>query len=660
MFFAASDTPSSGATSLSSSQDSLPSSHDPSDSNLIPEDDDVLIPSSSDVSQSFLEGKSTWDVFIGKARNIAPGLWPENTTNPYIAMWDIPALPSKSPHAEFLFGRPMWQMSGCEAGQHDMWSSQLVPGRRVALRLRVSTPSRCDFVPQPASCLLGIKSEAANGLAILTICWSYILSVRLLELQGRKIWYTKNRIRLQEAQERDTAAVYLDGASPSLVRWLSGILCSHFGWRTDGEGLPPWALVPSVDIALFTVNKPPAELDFEPPTSSEATRLLVELCRLFNLGADSNGDQHDSLPAYRAAFLASLMIPYYKERSLRPQFPVPRLDRPRTCSFDVRSEADILQYSEDLRYFMTFSLHPPSLGSVLWSVFWQPDVACNLVSPWLQAALVTLEPTLGALQLEALVKTFALRRPRAALWWLALFLLGDLSTVSWIRRYATKLEEQYGFASLSPPDPIFAAWSGTALSFLDQNPASSHPTPENAVSRADLLRYRFNCKLQEENATLAWRPFGFVHKSDVEVDLWPCLESKCSRSYHSFSWYGVSSEPLDTSLGFRRDTMRHVERVRDDLVLRGSAVSRFASPLEIKLAPSRACSLQMLFLSAGDASGSLQLANAGMSEKFDTRKHPWLAGWRGLQSFETPAVSSGTAKTATAFVLEWLEQVATE
>ncbi|KJZ68230.1 hypothetical protein HIM_12381 [Hirsutella minnesotensis 3608] len=661
MSFATSGTTSCGTTTSTtlSSHVSIPSSDDSSRSNLVPEDDNPLVPPSSDVSRTYCDGEETWAFFLAKAHDMAPGLWPVDSVNPYISLSDVPALPSSLPQAEFLYGRPMWEMRGCEAGQHDMWTSQLVPGRRVDVLLRISKPNRCDLVSKPASCYLGINSKVANSLAVLTLCWSYILSVRLLELQGRKVWYTKHRLWPRWIQERNKPAVYLDGASSALVRWLSGILCSDFGWRTEGKGLPPWAIVLSGDVLLATSDKPSTTPDAAPPNSDEATRLLVELCRLLNLGSDASGNGWESLPAYTAGFLAALMIPYYKEMRLRPQFPVPHLTVPRTSSFSARCEANIHQYARDLRYFMTLSMHPPSLGSALWSVFWQPDVECHLVSPWLRSVSVSLEPVMKALQLEILVKTFASRRPRVALWWLALFLLGDLSVVSWIRRYANKLTEKYAFASLSSPDPIFAAWTGTKQSFLDETPNLAGATP-GKVSRADLLRFRFNFKLQESGSvTLAWRPFGLVDKFDVEVDLWPCLDAKCLRSYHSFLWY-ISQEPswksFPASFGFRQDTKRCVKHVHDDLDLHSSREeAHLACSPEMKLAPSKTCTLQMLSLSVEDAAGNRHIANAAMPNLHANR---WLGSWGGLRTFETPLLQEDNAREEpTQFLLEWLERV---
>lgn len=121
----------------------------------------------------------------------------------------------------------------------------------------------------------------------------------------------------------------------------------------------------------------------------------------------------------------------------------------------------IRRYLDDIRYFMTLSIYPPSIGTILWSIFWQPDVDCNLVSPWLASFLDTLEPTIKQKQVEVIVKVFLSRRPRIAIWWVALFLLGDLTILDWIQRYAVKMEEKYGSGSLSPLDPMVSAWTGS-------------------------------------------------------------------------------------------------------------------------------------------------------------------------------------------------------
>lgn len=218
--------------SWSNSPSSSVATSTPVSSLLVAQDDDILIPSPSQVRQTFHDGRETWQYFLGEAIDMPPGLWPAGTLDPYITLSDVPALPANLPQSEFLYGRPGWKMRRCKAGQHDMWTLQVVPGHRVSIRLRIPEPIRCHIIlSKPASCFLGISSKTRNSLAVLTACWSYILSVRLLEMQGRKTRYSTHRLWPQQVQDQEQPAIHLDGASPTLVRWLCAILC-HSVLRT--------------------------------------------------------------------------------------------------------------------------------------------------------------------------------------------------------------------------------------------------------------------------------------------------------------------------------------------------------------------------------------------------------------------------------------------
>jgi hypothetical protein len=185
----------------------------------------------------------------------------------------------------------------------------------------------------------------------------------------------------------------------------------------------------------------------------------------------------------------------------------------------------------NLSYFMTLSLYPLGVGSVLWSIFWQPDVDCNLVSSWLSAIMVVLEPMLQCKQIGKLLKLFGLRRPRVAFWWLGLFLLEDPNTIDWIRRYGRSLNEQYGQATLSAPNLAVSAWTGSQQSFLDASDtreresfADTGMKTDDLISNKKVLCHRFHLRTQDTGSrTLAWRPFGRMAKNMVEVDLWPYL-----------------------------------------------------------------------------------------------------------------------------------------
>ena len=69
-------------------------------------------------------------------------------------------------------------------------------------------------------------------------------------------------------------------------------------------------------------------------------------------------------------------------------------------------------YALDGRFQRWLSMDPISLGSAPWSVFWQPDVETNLVSPWFSSLLHVPKPVLESRNLKQLAIAFAFRRLR--------------------------------------------------------------------------------------------------------------------------------------------------------------------------------------------------------------------------------------------------------
>lgn len=641
---------------------------DGEDDPLIGEEDDPLIPPSSDIDRTFHDGKTTWEALLSQANDMPSGLWPAGMLDPHITLVDVPALPDQLPRSDFLYGRPCWHIplgiasrETVPAVKLDDGDAALAYGRRISFRLRTKDSIRCDACPQAASFLLGNSAKTTNSLAVLTMCWSYILSVRLLEMQGRAVQYTMHRLWPQSDKRCEQSMIDLEGASPSLIRWLCAVLDPDLGWRAKDKGfLPPWAATFKTDVRLVIRSSDSAAGMLSPPSSPEATELLIELCGLFRLGTDLGQDvRWDSIPPYKAAFFAALMLPFYDYMKLQPRLPPPHLTRAEGGSmFDTTHERTIRQYITDLQYFMTLSIHPPSLGSVLWSIFWQPGIDCNLVSPWLASILDVLGPTIDGKRIETLVKMFLSRRPRVALWWLALFLLGDLSVLGWIQRYAEKLEEKYGFGSLSPPDPMVSAWTGSKQSFLDLERDALYMEHSDLVSRADLLRCRFDFRLQYSASTLlSWRPFGYIKKTQVEPELWPQLEAKSIRQYHSFIWY-PHRELSYPSYGFRRDTGRHVKNVPDDLERRSSSTKcQGGCQRDIKLTPSEESTCRMMFFLVEDATGGRDWANAASLAK--AKGHRWLRDWEGLDTMEEEDKASPTAdatKQPSWFLTEWMNR----
>lgn len=629
------------------------------------DEDDPLLPHPSDIYRIFRDGKATWEVFLKRASRFPQGFWPADALDPYIALVDVPSLPEFLPRLDWLYGRPCWELPldiGVSAYQDHRSDSNtsLAYGRRVSFRIQIKDPICCGIGSDAASFALGVGSETTSSLAVLIMCWSYILSVRLLEMQGRSIQYTMDCLWPDTSQLQTGSAVNLDleGASPSLVRWLCAILSPKMGWRPKIQGrLPPWATTFSPDVRLVIKASVPAVDVHLPPSSSEATELLIELCQLFNLGSNPRGASRlESMSPYKASFLAALVLPFYDFMGLQPLLPPPHLTRPqKNGTFDSFHEQRIRGYLSDVRYFMTLSIHAPSIGSIIWSILWQPDVDCNLVGPWLASFLDTLAPAITENRIEVLVKVFLSRRPRVAIWWVALFMLGDLALLDWIRRYAVKVEEKYGYGSLSPPDPMASAWTGSKQSFLDFDKDSVYMEPSDLVSRADLLRSRFDLKLQDwASVPLAWRPFGHIQKGQVEPELWPQLEANYSRKYHSFTWYFRKTPMSDK--GFQKCTGRSVRHVPDNLQLYTSAEDPEENHQAINTRPSKQCTRRMVSFLVEDAAGGRAWATANLPRKSEEIR--WLRNWDVLDSVEIATVEPdeySAAKPPSWFLAEWMK-----
>ncbi|KAK3936439.1 hypothetical protein QBC46DRAFT_419368 [Diplogelasinospora grovesii] len=600
---------------------------------LVGADDDPLIPTSAAIDQVFHEGRATWTRFVRLAESLSPQAFPAGFGDPSIMLKDVPALPDKLPRRGCLIGRPLWYIPDPEHeddARNQRLDLQYAQGVRQYFLLSFPNPIECRVSSRPPPS--GSRPwTGQRALSLLTMCWSYILSVRLLELQGRNVVYSPHSLLPTTANafrpKPCDVVVDFSGASPSrkLVRWLCAILSPKLGWSAGGGGFPPWAafcsgeacfVVVSADgPAAFSPNEPP-------PNSAEATELLIELCGLYGLLGPGAGprDKPSEIPPPTAAFLAALALPFYRDVKLIPQFPVPSLGR---CSMDSATTElpRIRQYAADLRYYMTLSIHSRSVGSVIWSIFWQPHIESNLVSPW---------PILESGNLEQLAKVFAFRRPRVASWWLGIFLLGDATMLDRIARYLETLEERWGFGSMATPNPAVAAWTGSPQSLLDDESAHPYKDSEELVSRTDLLRHRYNFSLQDDaSINSPWRPFGYIAKELIELDLWPWLERGHVRKYVHWVWWikkGKHTLP-SAQLGFRRDTGKFAADVPDRLD-KVPVNHPTGHDNDIKLEPSKKSTLRMIHFCMEDVSGDRDMSILAIP---GVTAHPWLKYWRGLE-----------------------------
>ncbi|KAK4143142.1 uncharacterized protein C8A04DRAFT_37693 [Dichotomopilus funicola] len=587
--------------------------------------DDPLIAITAEIERVFHDGRATWTRLVKEAESLPLHVLPTGCADPSIMLQDVPALPARLPEKRgALTGRPLWYVPDPEANRagdekpdptSDHLDFQYSHGIRKHFQLCFSKPVGCRIhAAQPPLHDDGLQASQ-KGLAILTM----------------KVAYAQHFLSpVATSTLQDTVCDMISlklpaFASPALVRWLSALLSPTPGWCGDGNrpDFPPWAAFCSGPLRFRIVVPPePFPLDQQPPsppTSCQATKLLIELCTIYGF---LDGPPCGLTPA-TAAFLAALALPFTRDDGQNPRFPKPGSMTPTRTSLPSKPATEpsrIRQYTADLRYYMAISMHPRSVGSVLWSIFWQPSVPANLVNPWLASISTVLTSTPNPTQLA---RVFLLRRPRVALWWVGLLLLGDLPTIhSRIALYLSTTEERWGFGSLARPDTAVAAWTGTPQSFLDDsspNPYGAGKTDQK-IARHDLLRHRYNFHLQDEmSVRLSWIPFGSIPRECVEPDLWPWLDRGHTREYVHWVWWIRQGRAktgtrlhCDVQRGFRRDTGRFVEDVPDHLDVT-RARGRRARHGSIKMEPSRASTSRMVSHSI--------LALPGADS------HPWVKDW---------------------------------
>ncbi|RSL82053.1 hypothetical protein CEP52_017052, partial [Fusarium oligoseptatum] len=171
---------------------------------LLASDDDALIPKQAEVDLVFQKGKDLWSKLVTSARSLPATALSTGLNDPSILLKDVPALPEALPRRGMLVGRPSWHVQGISTDrddeQNEDFDLQHIHGARKHFCLSYPTPVECRVSPQVA-----IGNDSAStapedgpyppGLLLLTLCWSYIFSVRFWELQGKQVLYTSHALQ---------------------------------------------------------------------------------------------------------------------------------------------------------------------------------------------------------------------------------------------------------------------------------------------------------------------------------------------------------------------------------------------------------------------------------------------------------------------------------
>jgi hypothetical protein len=486
---------------------------------------DKVVPTADQVG--FVHGfsRELWQGLVTAARSISLG---RNTIDLASLAKFGPKMPDDMEGTTELSGSASWEITE-EPQSTNPHRRNVTHGPRKGLK------RRWDLMKlQPTSCEISERNSFkfsdsdSNGLAFMFLAWSYILCVFLLEEQRIPVVYEDAVVPSgDETPTGNEFIVELGDASDEECRWWSALLSPGQGWKATHSGHPVWAVSFTGNVKFTILNQrnasQPSE-DIKAPTSKEAAEFLSRFVSMYNLESQAV-----------LGLAMALTIPLHENMSSIIQIPEPRL-----VKSSVVSQTSVIDKElRNLSYYMVLSSNPAFVASALWSVFWEPEVDCNLATPWCDPIIDVIQPLIDSQELEMLGHVLALRRPRVAALWYGLLACGTTETVLAIVPYLKTLHTPVP-AKLMPE---VAVWTDTPQSFMDLT--GSGPYLEgDQISRADVWRLRHECWNAWKDGvhfrhlpTTPFQPFGSIDGEEVEAMVRTHLE--CSRhqwTYAGFTW----------------------------------------------------------------------------------------------------------------------------
>ncbi|KAK0731871.1 hypothetical protein B0H67DRAFT_89507 [Lasiosphaeris hirsuta] len=139
---------------------------------------------------------------------------------------------------------------------------------------------------------------------------------------------------------------------------------------------------------------------------------------------------------------------------------------------------------------MTLGSKPAFLSSALWSIFWEPGVDSNLVSPWCDPIVKVIMSLIDRDDLEVLDHLMALRRPNLAPLWYGVVACRQMKIIKAIVPFLERLQTPMPWR----PIPEVAAWTTSPQYFMDLGGSCPYINQETGeVSRLDVWRLRHEC-----------------------------------------------------------------------------------------------------------------------------------------------------------------------
>ncbi|RDW67242.1 uncharacterized protein DSM5745_09108 [Aspergillus mulundensis] len=345
-----------------------------------------------------------------------------------------------------------------------------------------------------------------NHISVLILAWSYILSARWAEIMPEAtLTYTHRKASNSDnLQQEDSAVVDIGAASNDAARWWAAILATGTGWEAfipidKDKFWSPWSisLPPAPGFGLSYHNTQSSLSDRAIPAAA-AFRFLCDYCAL-----------HGIVDQGYAALSAVVLLPFARDSSTEivlPRLTLSPVQKCRARPLQGNEHLDLawVQGAHHLDKLLTLSCNTRGVHSLLSSVLYERDIACNAVDPWLQSIFAVLSPVTDT---RILANMLMRRVPHLAFLWLGGAILDIHRDIL-----------QDGHFGLIPTDAHAAAWSQTMQSFM-QEPV--HPAENGSILRSDECRLLY--LTQEERHTrwpiCQWTPFGTTALQDTDIDV---------------------------------------------------------------------------------------------------------------------------------------------
>ncbi|KAG5664369.1 hypothetical protein KAF25_008103 [Fusarium avenaceum] len=461
----------------------------------------------------------------------------------------------------FAIGKSIWSSNGTSCVNKP-------PSFRQPVRIMVA-------VRRPVSLSFSELSEGQNTqslrftrdqdyVSILILAWTYILSARWTEIMPGtcSLIYTESRATIYQdmtqcEDEKSLVSIQLGDVSPQEARWWAAVLAPGQGWQADvayeqQTFLAPWSIRLQQDFgfALLHMTDSVSSLH-SAATFSEASQYLDRFCT-----------QHDITDQSQAALASVLLLPSMGSlKSLRLPSPRGNITIPSPLvsnTLDEKLNHDGTHQGQHIDRLITLSCNTRGIIPLLLSLFYEPRIECNSVTPWLQGTVAAIKHVAGN-NAYVIGRMCMERSPRVAFLWLGCIILG----------LQDKILQGVHFGQI-PVDINSAAWSGTVQSFIQQR-VSNPLITDGCISRADECRLLFLSRSDGHVRVpvCQWKPFGKTPVEDVDIEV--RVHHQCED--HWLQYEGIDWECEDGNFEFQSSQNEGSRNISGESLVRHAGIT---------------------------------------------------------------------------------------